>query len=109
MPKIIYRFPDDSTRTVEAAPGTSVMEAALANGVEGIVAECGGAAMCATCHVYVESRHLAAAPPMSEDEDVMLDMAYAPRAADSRLSCQLFMSPELDGMEVRLPERQRED
>ncbi|MFH8403997.1 2Fe-2S iron-sulfur cluster-binding protein [Streptomyces sp. NPDC018019] len=107
MPKIIYRFPDDSTRTVEVAQGTSVMEAALAHGVEGIVAECGGAAMCATCHVYVDSAHLAAAPAMSEDEDVMLDMTYEPRTAGSRLGCQLFMSPELDGMEARLPERQR--
>ncbi|GAA4862378.1 2Fe-2S iron-sulfur cluster-binding protein [Saccharopolyspora rosea] len=107
MPTVTYVSPDGTERSVAVPPGTTVMEAALDNGIDGIVGECGGAAMCATCHVYVESEHLAAAPPMTVDEDAMLDEASSARAGNSRLSCQLPMTAELDGIRVRLPERQR--
>jgi 2Fe-2S ferredoxin len=84
----------------------SVMQAAITRGVDGIVAECGGSLMCATCHVYVEDEHLAATPEMSADEDEMLDFTASERGRSSRLSCQLVMGPQLDGLVVYLPDEQ---
>jgi 2Fe-2S ferredoxin len=80
------------------------MRAAIMNDVEGILAECGGAAACATCHVFIEPNP--AVPPLSEIEDEMLDATAVPRAADSRLGCQVFVTAQMDGLEVRLPESQ---
>jgi len=93
------------TRTVDAEPGSTVMEAAIRNAVPGIEAECGGACACATCHVYVDDawREKVGDPsPMEED---MLDFGYDVRP-NSRLSCQIKVVEELDGLTVMTPERQ---
>ncbi len=104
MTIILFRQPDGSERLVEAEAGTSVMQAAILNGVKGIVGECGGSAMCATCHVHVEEGGdaLEAASALESD---MLDCTASPRDACSRLSCQLFAG-QADSITVRIPERQ---
>ncbi|HWZ32630.1 MAG TPA: 2Fe-2S iron-sulfur cluster-binding protein [Bryobacteraceae bacterium] len=86
--------------------GDSVMEGAIKNGVDGIVAECGGAAQCGTCHVYVEESWLGKLPPMQDDENAMLDTTLCPRRPNSRLSCQIPVTKELDGLVVHTPEAQ---
>lgn len=107
MPKVTYVQPDGTTDALDVPVGTSIMEAALEVDLPGIVAECGGAAMCATCHVYVRSDHLGVAPEMQEDEDEMLDEAACSRADNSRLSCQLELNEKMEGIVVAVPERQR--
>jgi ferredoxin, 2Fe-2S len=105
MPKITYISADDTSRTVDAEPGSTVMEAAIRQGVPGIEAECGGACACATCHVYIDDawREIVGEPsPMEED---MLDFGYDVKPS-SRLSCQIKVTPEIDGLIVRIPERQ---
>lgn len=105
MPKITYITADDSHYEVEAEVGTSVMENAVKNLVPGIEAECGGACSCATCHVYVDEAwadRLVAPEAMEED---MLDFAADVRPT-SRLSCQIRMTDDLDGLVVHIPERQ---
>lgn len=105
MIKITYIDSEGTARTVEAEQGATVMETAIRNGIPGIEAECGGACSCATCHVYVDEEweDAAGAPqPMEED---MLDFAYDVRP-NSRLSCQIRVKPELDGLVVRTPTRQ---
>lgn len=105
MPRITFIEHDGTVHTVEAEIGATVMETALRNDVASIVAECGGACACATCHVYVDEawREKTGEPsPMEED---MLDFAYDVRP-NSRLSCQIKVSEELDGLVVRVPERQ---
>ncbi len=106
MPKITYVHPDGAREELEVAEGTSVMQAATAQGIEGIVAECGGNCMCATCHVYVEPSQLALLPAVSEDEDALLDGTASDRQPNSRLSCQIEATAALDGLVVNLPERQ---
>lgn len=106
MPKITFVSPDDGRTTVEAAGGDSVMQTALANGIEGIVAECGGAMMCATCHVYVDEDWKLAVGDASDDERAMLDFAASEVRPSSRLSCQIAINEELDGLTVHLPEAQ---
>jgi 2Fe-2S ferredoxin len=86
--------------------GISVMQAAVSNGVTEVVAECGGTLACATCHVYVAEDFLDKLPAVSTDEAEMLDYVAADREPGSRLSCQLAMGPELDGIVVRLPTQQ---
>ena len=105
MATITFIQSDGTERVVEAEPGMTVMEAAVKNGVAGIAAECGGACACATCHVYVEEvwREKVGEPsPMEED---MLDFGYDVRP-NSRLSCQIKVTDALDGLIVRIPERQ---
>ena len=105
MVKITYIDSSGSDRTVEGEIGSTVMETAIKNSIPGIEAECGGACACSTCHVYVEEawREKAGAPaPMEED---MLDFAFEVKPS-SRLSCQIKVSAELDGLVVRTPERQ---
>ncbi len=107
MAKVTYISHDGSnTTTLDITPGTSVMQAAMLRGVDGIVAECGGACMCATCHVYVRDDQLALCPEMEPGEDSMLDGTASPRQPNSRLSCQLVMSPKMEGLTVHLPETQ---
>lgn len=105
MATITFIDQDGTKRAVEAEPGSTVMEAAIRNDVPGIEAECGGACSCATCHVYVDAAwtELVGGPePMEED---MLDFAYDVRPS-SRLSCQIKITPLLDGLVVTTPERQ---
>ena len=90
---------------VSASEGTSVMQAALDNGVSGILADCGGALSCATCHVHVTPEWIEAVGPPSQTEVDMLEMAIEPDET-SRLSCQITLSARLDGLEVTLPASQ---
>ena len=106
MPRVTYISHDDKSTTLDIENGTSVMQAAVLHGVDGIVAECGGSCMCATCHVYVQEDQLALTPPMDADEDAMLDGTASPRRPNSRLSCQLVVSPQMDGLVVHMPETQ---
>lgn len=104
MPTVVFIHPDGRRQPIQAGIGFSVMRAAVSNDVDAIVGECGGAAACATCHVYVEPRP--GLPPISTMEDDMLEMTAEPRRPTSRLSCQIFMTQELDGLEVQLPAAQ---
>ncbi len=106
MPKITYVRADGTRQEFDVAVGVSVMRGAILNGIDGIVAECGGEMMCATCHVYVEPDQLALTPPQSDDEKAMLEFTASERKPNSRLSCQLVVTPEMDGLVVRLPETQ---
>ena len=106
MPRVTYISQDEKATTLDIAVGTSVMQAAVFNGVDGITAECGGSCMCATCHVYVQEDQLSRIPPMQDDEDAMLEGSASPRLPNSRLSCQLVMTAEMDGLVVRMPETQ---
>ena len=105
MPKVIFHDHAGNTKEVEAKAGTSVMEAAIANMVPGIDADCGGACACATCHVYVGAGWMGKLKPKDDMEDSMLDFAEDVQE-NSRLSCQILMSDELDGIEVTTPESQ---
>ncbi len=102
MPKITFIQPDGSEQTVEAPLGWSVMEAAVKALVPGIDADCGGACACATCHVYVDPAWTGRLPAKAEMEETMLDFAQA-AAPNSRLSCQIRVTSELDGLIVRVP------
>ncbi len=106
MPSVIFVHPGGTRDTVEAVNGSSVMLAALRNGIGGMVAECGGSAVCATCHVFVEPSQLALLEPMYNEEDALLDITAVERRPNSRLSCRITMSPKLGGLIVHLPERQ---
>ena len=106
MPHVTYFSPDGTETTLEARDGDSVMEIAVKNGVKGIVAECGGACSCATCHVYVDDDFVDVVGGPSDLEDDMLDGAEAPRLPVSRLSCQIKMRAELDGLKVRIAPKQ---
>lgn len=105
MTKITYVDVQGKARTVEASDGSTVMENAVKNGIPGIEAECGGACACATCHVYVdEAWKDRVGEPASMEED-MLDFAFDVRPT-SRLSCQIKVKPELDGLVVHTPAKQ---
>ena len=106
MTTITFIHPDNSSETVEAEDGATLMLAALTHGVDGIVAECGGNAVCATCHVYVDDAWTSKLEPVSDDEDALLDGTAAERRPNSRLSCQIKVQPALAGLVVRIPDRQ---
>lgn len=105
MAKITYIAFDGTPYEVEAADGSTVMENAIRNGVPGIEAECGGACACATCHVYVDDAWTSVVGEPEAMEEDMLDFGYDVRP-NSRLSCQIRVRPELDGLVVSIPERQ---
>ena len=105
MPKITYIAFDGTRYDVEAQNGSTVMENAVRNAVPGIEAECGGACACATCHVYVDEAWAQIVGTPEAMEEDMLDFAYEVQPT-SRLSCQIKVRPELDGLVVRIPERQ---
>ncbi|MEQ8751778.1 MAG: 2Fe-2S iron-sulfur cluster-binding protein [Amphiplicatus sp.] len=105
MPKITYIEQNGTEHVVEADAGLSVMEAAIRNMVPGIDADCGGACACATCHVYVDEAWRAKTGKAEAMEESMLDFAYEPKE-NSRLSCQITVTADLDGLVVRLPEFQ---
>ncbi|MEP7057834.1 MAG: 2Fe-2S iron-sulfur cluster-binding protein [Caldimonas sp.] len=103
MPQITYIQPDGSRRSVAVASGANVMRTAIENDIDGIVAECGGAAACATCHVYIEPEFVGRFARPTEIEDEMLESTASERRRESRLSCQLVMAPGLDELVVRVP------
>ncbi len=105
MTKITFIQHSGASQTVEASPGMSVMEAAVKNAVPGIDADCGGACACATCHVYVEADWVEKAGKRSDMEADMLDFAHDVRE-NSRLSCQIKINDGLDGLTVKVPEKQ---
>ena len=105
MPQITFIDHTGESRTVASDVGATVMEAAVKNGVPGIVAECGGACACATCHVYVDEAWMAVVGEPSAMEEDMLDFAFDVRP-NSRLSCQIKIGAAMDGLTVTTPERQ---
>jgi ferredoxin, 2Fe-2S len=107
MPKVIYVAPSGESREIEVPVGMTVMAAALKNGVEGILAECGGVCMCSTCHVFVDEKFMSKIPPAQDTEEAVLEIAAIERRPNSRLSCQIKMTNDLDGLIVQLPEKQR--
>ena len=105
MPKITYIDTSDNKRTIEVENGLSVMEGAVQNNIPGIDADCGGSMACATCHVYVKEEWFDKLEKKLDGEEDMLDQAYEPKK-NSRLSCQITVSEELDGLIVNMPEKQ---
>ncbi len=106
MVKVVYVSHDGETTELDVPEGWSVMQAAVSHGVDGIEAECGGSCCCATCHCYVDDAFVDKLPEASAQEDGMLEEVVAERRATSRLSCQLKVTAEMDGIIVRLPEVQ---
>jgi len=98
---------EGTTTTIDVAPGQSAMQAAVSSGIAGVVGECGGSAMCATCHVYVHPDWAAQLPEPLATELEMLDCTVSERRDQSRLSCQIRMDASLDGLVLFLPERQQ--
>jgi 2Fe-2S ferredoxin len=107
VPKITYISHQGDHYEIDVPVGESVMEGAVRNGIDGIVAECGGSCLCATCHVYVEEKFLPLLAPIDEAQDAMLDSTACERLPNSRLSCQIQVRPELEGLVVRMPEYQK--
>ena len=105
MVKIIYKDYQGSSKKIEVENGLSVMEGAVQNDIPGIDADCGGSMACATCHIYIEEKWLDKLPKAEEAEVDMIDMSYEPKK-NSRLSCQLIVSDELEGLTVTTPEKQ---
>ena len=103
MPKVIYVSPDGTRKEVDVPVGTTVMAAALKNGIDGIVAECGGVCMCSTCHVFVDENFFGKLPPADDTEEAVLEIAAIERQPNSRLSCQIKVTEGLEGLIVRLP------
>ena len=106
MPTVTFLHPGGGREPLHLAEGVSVMQGATSHGIDGIVAECGGNCMCATCHVYVDEAQLGLLPAMTEDEDALLDGTASERRTGSRLSCQITVTPALDGLVVTVPDRQ---
>ena len=105
MAKITYITHDNKNHTIDVQNGLTVMEGAVQNDIPGIDADCGGGMACATCHVYVKEDWFDKINKKSEGEDDMLDQAYEPKK-NSRLSCQIIVSDDLDGLVVDMPEKQ---
>ena len=105
MPKIIYIEFSGKEHHIEMPVGYSIMEGAVKNSVPGIDADCGGSCACATCHVYVDEKFIDKLPKPQESEQDMIDFVANPKN-NSRLSCQLMITDELDGIVVRMPEKQ---
>ena len=105
MAKVTYNTHDSKTHTIDIQNGLSVMEGAVQNDIPGIDADCGGGMACATCHVYIKEDWWDKLTNKEDGEEDMLDMAYEPNKF-SRLSCQIIVSDELDGLEVSIPSKQ---
>ena len=105
MAKVTFKTHDNNSHVVDIQNGLSVMEGAVQNDIPGIDADCGGGMACATCHVYVNEEWLDKLSAKEDGEEDMLDMAYEPKK-NSRLSCQLIVSDELDGLVVSIPSQQ---
>lgn len=106
MANITYIEPTGNAVTIDVPEGWNLMQAALANGVDGIVGECGGSCACATCHCYVDEARAASLPAPSDNELAMLDNVVAERRPTSRLACQLKATAALEGLVLTLPETQ---
>lgn len=106
MTRIFFIQPDGREQIVDAHPGQSVMQAAIGAMVPGIVADCGGACSCATCHGYIDDAWTDRVPPASEDEAEMIDAGCLDVLPTSRLTCQIKLTPEMDGLIVRIPPSQ---
>jgi ferredoxin, 2Fe-2S len=107
MPIVTYVSSSGIARKIDVPSGMSIMQAALNHKIAGILGECGGNRMCATCHVYVDVSFLSRIPPVTEPEKFMLSIAAEGPDTNSRLSCQIKMTEELDGIIVRLPLKQK--
>ena len=105
MPKVIYIESSGKKHEIDVDSGLSIMEGAVQNDIPGIDADCGGSMSCATCHVYVKEDWYDKLPKKEMGEDDMLDQAYEPNSS-SRLSCQIMVSDDLDGLSVYMPEKQ---
>ena len=105
MAKITYITHDNQNHTIDVQNGLTVMEGAVQNDIPGIDADCGGSLACATCHVYVDDKWFDKIPKAEDAEVDMIDMAFEPKK-NSRLSCQIIINDELDGLEVTTPEKQ---
>ena len=105
MPKITYKDYQGTSKTIDIESGFSVMEGAIQNDIPGIDADCGGSMACATCHVYVDDKWFDKIPKAEDAEIDMIDMAFEPKK-NSRLSCQIIVNEELDGLEVTTPAKQ---
>tara|TARA_B100002051_G_C16604294_1_gene569736 strand:+ start:489 stop:809 length:321 start_codon:yes stop_codon:yes gene_type:complete len=105
MPKITYIEHNGKSHTLDVANGLTVMEGAIQNNIPGIDADCGGGCACATCHVYVDEKWFSKLSNREDAEKDMLDVAFEPNSF-SRLSCQIMISDELDGLVVKMPSKQ---
>ena len=105
MPKITYKDYQGTSKTIEVENGLSVMEGAIQKEIPGIDADCGGSMACATCHVYVEEKWLNKLPRAEDGEIDMIDMAFEPKK-NSRLSCQIIVNENLEGLVVTTPKQQ---
>ena len=105
MPKVTYKDHQGTSKTIEVESGLSVMEGAIQKEISGIDADCGGSMACATCHVYVDDKWFDKIPKAEDAEIDMIDMAFEPKK-NSRLSCQIIVNEELDGLVVTTPEKQ---
>ena len=105
MPKITYIDSTGEQRTIDIEKGLTVMEGAVQNNISGIDADCGGGMACVTCHVYVKEEWLNKLPKAEDAEQDMIDMAFEPKK-NSRLSCQLMVTDQIEGLVVNLPEKQ---
>jgi 2Fe-2S ferredoxin len=106
MPKVTFESADGSRQMIETQFSPNLMAAAVSHGIDGILAECGGSLACGTCHIYVELSDLARMPAMTVAEDRMLGAICGERLPGSRLSCQIPVTEELDGLIVKMPVEQ---
>jgi len=107
MTKVVFVSADGVKTLIDARDGDSLMQTAVNNSVDGIVGECGGSMMCATCHVYVDPAFIDKLPPVSDSEDEMLDNTLAERRENSRLSCQIEIGPDVENIVVHTPGEQQ--
>ena len=106
MSKITYIEHNGKSHTIEVEDGLTVMEGAVQNNIPGIDADCGGGCACATCHAYVDKEWFGKLPKKETAEEEMLDMAFEVNKSSSRLTCQIIITPELNGLVVKLPSKQ---
>jgi 2Fe-2S ferredoxin len=105
MPRLVFVEPDGTQHSIEADNGLTVMETAVKHGIKGILGECGGTCSCSTCHCYVAAEWFGHLPMKSEDEADLLDFAWEPKET-SRLTCQITVTDEFDGLVLQIPAQQ---
>jgi ferredoxin, 2Fe-2S len=107
MPKVIFQTAEGESKEVSTPSGTTLLTTALQNNIDGIIGECGGVCMCSTCHVFVDESFYNRLPPAQDTEEAVLEISAEERQPTSRLSCQIKVTDDLDGLTVRIPSRQR--